>query len=270
VKKVESEYLMAQNVDAPDVRASLISFLQSWYHVAVDYISRAALMLSEELEVLIHSCLMGHKIEVKTMMPANAQLVEDAVRLIEAIQLPIPSTSTSTSTSSSASASASTSDSAPGSSSSTSADSSSLSKDTVTLTFDHSGKPQIDVNETNAFCREWAARLIQGGSRPLEAILLRSWTEVVKMQITQELNHIRKLSEAAVIDNYALYEAFLYLKNNPNKDVLLVLLMKEGASDSSTKEVLHTIFKCLTMPLWDDPQTEDTADERIVESDLLL
>ena len=266
VKKVESEYLMVQNIDQADVRAALVSFLQNWYHIAVDYVSRAALMLSEELDVLIHSCLMGHKIDVKTMMPANAQLVEDAVRLIEAIQLPIPSGQQQQQQSTGSS------ESAPGSTSSISGSDSAISRDAVTLTFDHAGKPQIDANETNAFCREWAARLIQGGSRPLEAILLRSWTEVVKMQITQELNHIRKLSEAAVIDNYALYEAFLYLKNNPNKDVLLVLLMKEIASDSSTKEVLHTIFKCLTTPLWDDPQTGEDAstEERITESDLLL
>ena len=89
------------------------------------------------------------------------------------------------------------------------------------------------------------------------------------MQLTQELNHIRKLSDAAVIDNYALYEAFLYLKHNPNKDVLLVLLMKEGASDVHSKEVLHTIFTCLTTPLWSESDSEDGFDERSSSPDLL-
>ena len=93
--------------------------------------------------------------------------------------------------------------------------------------------------------------------------MLRGWIEVVKLQLTSELNLIRKLSETAVIDNYALYEAFLYLKSNPNKDVLLVLLMKEmktgTTSDALSKEVLHTIFKCLTTSSWTDHRVEDTS-----------
>jgi len=216
--------LNTTTLDAPESRQLASAFVSNWYHVAVDYIARTSLLLSEELDIIIHSCLMGHKIQVKTTLATHAPLVEDAIRLIESIQLPLPSSvNSSTSASSNSEADA-------------------LNRDVVVLTFDHSGKPQVDINETNEFCREWAARLVQAGSnRALaDATLLRGWIEVVKMQLTQELNHIRKLCETAVMDNYALYEAFLYLKNNPNKDVLLVLLLKEGAADTNSKEVLHT------------------------------
>lgn len=186
---------------------------------------------------------MGHKIEVKSMMPTHASLVEDAVKMIESIQLPHAANAV--------------------------ANGDDAGREVVTLLFDHAGKPQVDANETNEFCREWAARLVQAGVNRTDAILLRGWIEVVKMQLTQELNHVRKLSDAAVIDNYALYEAFLYLKHNPNKDVLLVLLMKEGASDIHSKEVLHSIFKCLTTPLMYESDSEDGIEERSASPDLL-
>lgn len=242
-KKIESECLMTQGAATPEAKNALVVLLANWQNVTIDYLARAALLLSDELDILIHSCLMGHKIEVKTTMPSHGPLAEDVIRLIDAVQLPNHTV-----------------------------DNDAARTDVVTVTFDHAGKPQVDSNETNEFCREWAARLIQGGSnRAIEAIVLRSWTEVVKMQITQELNHVRKLTEAAVIDNYALYEAFLYLKNNPNKDVLLVLLMKEVAVNSNLKIVLHTIFKCLTTPMWPISSTtsDDIQDERTVQPDIL-
>lgn len=233
-KRLENEILATQSLDSSEDKQRLIAFLSNWYYVSIDFISRAALLLSEELDIIIHSCLMGHKIEVKSMMPAHGQIVEDTIRLIESIQLPISSHDVDG------------------------------NREVVSVIFDHSGKPTIDANETNEFCREWASRLIQAGSnRSVEAIMLRGWIEVVKLQLTSELNLIRKLSETAVIDNYALYEAFLYLKSNPNKDVLLVLLMKEmktgTTSDALSKEVLHTIFKCLTTSSWTDHRVEDTS-----------
>lgn len=237
-KRFESEVLSLSSLESAESRQSCAQFASSWYHVSVDYVARTSLLLSDDLDVIIHSCLMGHKIEVKTTLASNAGLVEDAIRLIESIQLPLPSS---------------------GNSSSSSSGSQMPNPEAVVLSFDHSGKASLDTNETNDFCREWAARLIQAGSQrgSVDAILLRGWIEVVKMQLTQELNHIRKLCESAVVDNYALYEAFLYLKNNPNKDVLLVLLLKEGAADANSKEVLHTIFTCLTTPTWTQHDEEE-------------
>ena len=243
-KRLESE-ILSQNLDSPEGKQALVSYLANWYSISIDFISRTALLLSEELDVVIHSCLMGHKIEVKSMMPLHGTLVEDTIRLIESLQLPISSHD------------------------------SEASRETVSIIFDHSGKATIDANETNEFCREWAARLIQAGSnRVVEAIQLRGWIEVVKLQLTSELNHIRKLSEAAVIDNYALYEAFLYLKNNPNKDVLLVLLMKEmktgTGSEGHSKEVLHTIFNCLTTPSWTDHHVEESPRDSFTQGEELI
>lgn len=253
-KRVETEILAQPTFDSgsPTSRQTLSTFIATWYSVAVDFVPRTALLLGDELEVVVHSCLMGHKIEVKSMMPAHASLVEDTVKLIEAIQLPHSGAGVSASAGSQGA-------------------NEDVARDIVILTFDASGRPQVDANETNEFCREWAARLVQAGTNRTDAIMLRGWIEVVKMQLTQELNHIRKLSDAAVVDNYALYEAFLYLKHNPNKDVLLVLLMKEGAADAHSKEVLHTIFKCLTTNFLSDSDSEDAIEERSGStSDLLV
>jgi len=64
-------------------------------------------------------------------------------------------------------------------------------------------------------------------------------------QILQELNYIKRLVGEAQLDHYALYKAFLYLKRNNNKDVLLVALLKENAKNKDAREVLEVIYNSL-------------------------
>jgi hypothetical protein len=49
----------------------------------------------------------------------------------------------------------------------------------------------------------------------------------------------------AQMDYYALYKAFACLKRNNNKDVLLVLLLKENADNKHAREVLEVIYNSL-------------------------
>lgn len=54
---------------------------------------------------------------------------------------------------------------------------------------------------------------------------------------------MRRLVDLAVVDNYAMYRAFLVLKKHPNSDVLIVSLLRDA--DSSTEEVLEVIFNAM-------------------------
>jgi len=79
-----------------------------------------------------------------------------------------------------------------------------------------------------------------------DSLKLRAAIEQTKVQVNQELNHVKRLVDLATIDNYALYEAYLYIKNNPNRDVLLVRLLKDTHNDANTREVLEVIYDYLT------------------------
>jgi len=204
------------------------------------------------LDVFLHAALIGKAIVVTAPNPK----AEDLLRFAEAIHLtsessnarliwtgPTPSNGTSISdlwqflvANSTADGKTQTQTEAQGSN----------QHDHLLVTWSDNGKLQLSTKETNDFCRLWAQKLrslVQSGADPSK---IRSSIEQTKVQVNQELNHVKRLVDMALIDNYALYEAFLYLKTNANKDVLLVQLLKDVHNDVNTREVLKVIYDYLT------------------------
>jgi hypothetical protein len=56
---------------------------------------------------------------------------------------------------------------------------------------------------------------------------------------------MKKIIHEARIDHYALYKAYLYLKKNNNRDVILVSLLKESVNNDEVREVLEVIYNYL-------------------------
>jgi len=138
-----------------------------------------------------------------------------------------------------------------------------------TITVDLNQKKQkISSMETNDYCRQWGAELSKLAPRT-DPLQLRQIIETKKSKLQHDVGQIRKLVEQARMDHYALYKAYLYLKKNPNKDVLLVLLLKDS-NDKEAKEVLEVIYNYLVeieiIPNYDHtvPEKDNKTDTNVV------
>lgn len=189
-------------------------YLSSWFSISVEYLSRTVDVLSDDLDVFLHACLIGKRLVIQS---SSEQHINDFTRLSEIILL----TNTND----------------------TNEDDTEDSDDCDVLCVEiQRDKVLLSSNETNDYCKKLAYRLRQVRQDPTR---LRQYIERSKLKLIQELNHIRRLVDLATVDNYALYEVFTCLNDNLNKDVLLVSLLKEKAHNIETQRVLEVVYNIL-------------------------
>lgn len=102
----------------------------------------------------------------------------------------------------------------------------------------------LSSKETNPFCVAWAEALVSLATTG-DYIAIRQQTEFTKLQIHQEVAAFAKLLEAAVSDNYALFECLAKLKKHRNRDILLITILRSTGS-KDLQEVLECLYECGT------------------------
>lgn len=209
--------------------AQLAELLPRWYDISVEYLPRAVNLLGSNLHILLHASLLGKTVTVEPHR--NAQ---DIMRFVNVASLSDQPSSHIFD-----------------------------EEDTVHVRFietnEHatmgtiSAVPNIpgvssyvtlNTNQSNPFCMAWGQRLYsrQATRDPLFALQLRHEIDECKVQVLAQLNSIQQRIFDARSDYYALYKAYSELKENPNQDVLLMLLLKDPNNDTETKEVLQVIY----------------------------
>lgn len=100
------------------------------------------------------------------------------------------------------------------------------------------GCPVVDCNDTNQFCIDWAASLLNGS---YDSLRTRFEVERTKLKIVKQLNDIKRVVHSARTNNHDLYRAYHLLVKSKNMDVLLSTLLEDFNVDCHTKEVLDVI-----------------------------
>jgi hypothetical protein len=216
--------------------SDLRQFLANWYYICVESVKTCILTFLPVMKFLLHSVLVGKSFVIICDKAKYFEIVSflETLSLTKSVDIRDSRTPTENSAST------------------TQTGESEHFSDTVVLNLTNISGPLINTTEyefsltkeTNDFCCEWANELKEMVAKS-DAFKIRAFLEQKKNLILQELNYIKRLVGEAQLDHYALYKAFLYLKRNNNKDVLLVALLKENAKNKDAREVLEVIYNSL-------------------------
>lgn len=192
-------------------------YLSSWKSISIDYIVRSTELLDNNIDVFLHSCLMGKQIQINTRNPYDEDSIKRFSELISLTNVDLLLDSE---------------------------DENQEHHDIETLEINISEENVVTLNssETNDFCKNWAALLLNNKSN---SVKLRHIIDQLKLKLNQDLNQIKRLVDSAIYDCYGLYEAFEYIKRSPCKDVLLVCLLKDHFNNDEAKNVLEVIYNFL-------------------------
>jgi len=235
----EIQVLLINTSRSEDSFSQISEVLPHWYDTCVRYLSRVIQILGfSNLSVLIHAVLIGKKIVVKPSKHSG-----DIARFVRLLQrqenigygdnpdVEKPNVEKTKSK---------------------------YADGIVHVNFVEQVEPQkncasgnvlvtISSTETNQFCVSWAQRLClqvlspESSSSPLQ---LHSEIVTLKNQLNGQLKSIHQRISDARSDYYALYRAYLELKENPNQDMLLERLLQEVGRSNNTqmREVLQAIY----------------------------
>eukprot|EP01114_Cavostelium_apophysatum_P001064 TRINITY_DN10915_c0_g1_i1.p1 TRINITY_DN10915_c0_g1~~TRINITY_DN10915_c0_g1_i1.p1 ORF type:complete len:505 (+),score=144.90 TRINITY_DN10915_c0_g1_i1:85-1599(+) len=227
---------MVYDVKVNNKSADLLKdHMSSWYPYNIEYVNRCIDLLKDKLAIILHASLIGKHVVVVKRSGQNA-FVEDLSRFLKAAALTSTTTAEGKHVSKLQPSIAVIDESAM----------SSMPKgNQLVISIDAQYNLNVNSNETNIFCREWAKEL---RATTKDSLILRNVMEHQKFKVIQELNHLRRLCDQAKLNNYALYKAYRILKQNSNSDVLLSLLIQEytASNDASGTEVLEVIQKSLS------------------------
>ncbi|PRP87033.1 hypothetical protein PROFUN_04769 [Planoprotostelium fungivorum] len=113
----------------------------------------------------------------------------------------------------------------------------------ISLSMDDQYKIHMDKSNTNLFCMERSRMLHKSVQSKKGATYLRHVMEDAKSKVLEDFNRLKRMVEAAKLNNYALYKAYRFMLKSENGDVITELLrsQKSKAGDAAASEVLRII-----------------------------
>jgi len=186
----------------------LQDYLKGWYTYTIEYITRCIDLLKDNLPFLLYAVLIGKKITVLSQHPT---ILEDINKFVAA------STLTNLS------------------------EANWKNDQELIISLDAQYTLQVNSQDTNLFCQEWAKALTMANN-PFQT---RSLMDHYKLKVVEEVNQLRRFLEAAKMNNYAMYKAYLFLKRNSNTNILMNFLVQEAKQEQHSSEVLGVIQYCL-------------------------
>ncbi|XP_041362886.1 protein Njmu-R1-like [Gigantopelta aegis] len=209
------------------VDGSVKDYLDQWYEVVLQYLSRCAKRLGPHIQYLIYTALLDPSLEIKG---ATNQEEEDIRKFIQSCSItPLVQASL-------------------GGGSPTDSDlllsvggqtSEWLLPVTAKLTFREDGVT-FDVDGFSPscqFCKISADHLLSGDSTDITK--LRDSLETIKLAFVHNLNKLKRFLKQAELDHYALYRSLSYLKKCGAGDLLLRYVQLDANTD--TLDILAVI-----------------------------
>lgn len=89
----------------------------------------------------------------------------------------------------------------------------------ISLTLEPGDKFHFDPSTSCRFCKEWADKMVNSDRH--NAVYLKVTIDSYKLQCIQHINTLNRLLKQADNDHYALYRAYVFLKNSGYGNVLL-------------------------------------------------
>lgn len=203
--------------------AQLGAKLSRWHADTFKYVTSAVISLRiDALAILLHACLSGKTIFITRSVssPSICRFIDIVNLGFAPVQLQIVDSNLS---------------------------SSSQSPDELHISsFTEHNLETISVSstETNSFCHTWAEHLVRLAYTG-DFVNIRHHLESIKLQIHQEVLTLIKTLESGSIDNYALFDSFAKIKDHPNRDLLMILLLQQTTT-KELKESLECIYECMT------------------------
>lgn len=197
------------------------TYLQAWPVVAMDYLCRCLDVLNTRVHYLIYCALVGAQLEING---GTEQFQKDIRKFVRSCTLEgfetfhPPNNVMSTS-----SDSWQTLDIQP-TIVSTEIDKSSnkIRQDgsgSISLTLEPDDKFHFAPDTSCKFCEDWADKMVNNDRH--NAVYLKVTIDSYKLQCIQHINTLNRLLKQAENDHYALYRAYLFLKNSGYGSVLL-------------------------------------------------
>jgi hypothetical protein len=203
---------------APD---DLMIKLARWHTETFKYVTTAIVSLrTNALAILLHACLVGKSITITRSTNSSS-----ICRLIEIVNLGFAPLQVSVSDNGAERHSSET-------------------HLFISTTVEHNVDCYaLSSSETNSFCLQWAEHLVRLAATG-DFVGIRQHLEFTKLQIHQEMLALTKTLEMGSIDNYALFDIFSKIKDHPNRDLLLILLLQH-TTNKELKDSLETIYEYL-------------------------
>ncbi|KYQ88306.1 hypothetical protein DLAC_11002 [Tieghemostelium lacteum] len=209
--------------------------LSNWYTFCIEYISRTVQLLNEDLQSIIHSALNGYSFQIKS--PAQDYSCLDLIMFIKTLSFVNQSHKQLTSTNSDHLVYFIT-------PSENNNNENSNPEQIIEIELVTGDQKVIKCNytESNLFCKKWSMKYLDNLDNPL---LLRNFSEDIKLRVIQELNLFRRMIDHSKLNNYLLYKSFVFLSADDNNDILLNLFQKDNQSDPSVNDIIIILKKQL-------------------------
>ncbi|XP_013380184.1 protein Njmu-R1 isoform X2 [Lingula anatina] len=192
-----------------DVNQQLSKYLETWQDTAINYVCRCVQCLGQDIQYLIYAALMNNVVEFQG---DQEPLKTDLKKFIESCSLSDLLSSSG----------------GDGKGSDSGSNQSAVLVDIIpggqwlpqvlTVTVQNDAC-EIQTKTSTKFCEEWAKTLTNGEQK--SAVFLKHVMDSFKLKAIQDMNSLKRLIQQAENDHYALYRAYVFLKNCGNGRILL-------------------------------------------------